>query len=236
MVEHEPAARRLDQRRRETDLVGVPPGAPACRQHALVLAPVLQIGREGDPDIRGGRGPRTMEQRKAAVDATRQHRRILVVRLHDQSQALECTEVRGQGQRDAGTRLTERRIGHGILPEFLNEGDPRILNAPLFFRMVSGIGTECGLAIDRPPVDAVGRSRRAQVRVPAAILGPAQQQRGAVGQSRGPGVEHGVDGVRPVVRGENRVSGVPVEERLVVRRRHQEVTCSVRASAGSDSI
>ena len=47
-----PSLRRFDERRRETDLVGVPPSALARRQDEFVPAPVVQIGRVRNPDVR----------------------------------------------------------------------------------------------------------------------------------------------------------------------------------------
>src|SRR5581483_10575016 len=43
VIDHQPTGRRLDQRRRETNLVRIPPGALACRQDELVVSPVAEV-------------------------------------------------------------------------------------------------------------------------------------------------------------------------------------------------
>jgi hypothetical protein len=79
VIEHQPAALGLDQRRREADLVRVPPGALARLEHELVGAPVAQVGRVRDPDVRAGVGHgrwiRAKCRRCAAATAPRPCRR-----------------------------------------------------------------------------------------------------------------------------------------------------------------
>ena len=58
---------------------------------------------------------------------------------------------------------------------------------------------------------AVRRARDGQVGDAAPILDPGEQDGRAVDE-RGGRVEHGVDGIRPVVGGEDRVRRVPLEE------------------------
>ena len=106
-----------------------------------------------------------------------------------------------------------------VLAELLDERDPRVLDAPELLRIVLRIGSKRRLRVDDPAVDAVGRSRGAEVRVAAAILDPAEQQRRAVGEPRRAGVEDGVRRIRPVRRRQDRVVRVAVEERLVAALR-----------------
>src|SRR5579871_2799971 len=50
------------------------------------------------------------------------------------------------------------------------------------------------------------------MRKSAAVLDPAQQQSGTIGQQRGACVEHAIDGVRPVVHGQNRIVHISREQ------------------------
>jgi len=116
-----------------------------------------------------------MQQREAAVDASRQERRVLVVRLHDEAEPLEAAKVVGERQRDAGAALAERGIGDRIFTELVDEGDARIFDAPQLLREMLRIGPQRRLLVDDPAVDAVLGARRAQVRVAATILDAAQE-------------------------------------------------------------
>ena len=82
-------------------------------------------------------GHRPVDEREAAVDATRQERGVLVVGLHDEAEALEAAEVLGERERDAGAALAERGVGDRVLAELLDEGDARILDAPQLLGIVA---------------------------------------------------------------------------------------------------
>ena len=43
VIQHQPAARRFDERRRQSDLVGIPPRASTRAQHQFVVSPIPQI-------------------------------------------------------------------------------------------------------------------------------------------------------------------------------------------------
>ena len=60
-------------------------------------------------------------------------------------------------------------------------------------------------------VEAVGTPGDGEVGETRAILDPHEQQRLAF-EPDGGGIEHGVDGVRPVGRGEDRIPVVALEE------------------------
>jgi hypothetical protein len=160
------------------------PGAPVCAH------PIAQVRGEGYPDISAWIRPRTVEERESSVDATRQKRRILVVRLHDQPVPFERPEVGRQRQRNTRTFPAERRICHSVLPELVDEGNARIFDPPHFLRVPFWIGTQRRLCIDPPSVDAIVGSRRAQRRVTPPILDPAKEERGPVRKTRRSRVEH----------------------------------------------
>src|ERR1041385_5160795 len=43
MIDHQPPSWGLDRWVTQTNLVGIPPGAPACLEHQLVRTPMFQI-------------------------------------------------------------------------------------------------------------------------------------------------------------------------------------------------
>src|SRR6266436_1705244 len=51
VVNHQPTPRRFNGRRRHSNLVGIPPSASPGFQHELVIPPMPQIRRVGDPDV-----------------------------------------------------------------------------------------------------------------------------------------------------------------------------------------
>ena len=178
-----------------------------------MIAPRTEVGRKRHPDMCAGRSHRPVHEGEVAIHATRQERGILVIRLHGEPQPLERDEVLGQGERHAGAALAERRERHGIGAQFLDEGDAGILDSPELLWMVLRIREQRRHGIDDPAVHAIRRACRAQMRVPATILDAAEQQRCTVRESRRTGIEHGVDCVRPVACGEDRIAFVPVKQR-----------------------
>lgn len=110
-------------------------------------------------DVRHG----PVQQGIQAVHAAREQRRVLVIRLHDEPAAFECDEILRQRQRDATAVLAERGISDDVLVQFLDEGDPRILDAPQFFGIAIRLGPQRRRRVDDPSVDAVGRSGGAEV-------------------------------------------------------------------------
>src|SRR5207249_11843260 len=98
---------------------------------------------------------------------------VLVIGLQHLAASVEVPEVFCERERDARPSPAEGGICDRVLPEILDEGDARILDAPELLRMVLRVRAEGRLAVHDPPVDAIDRARRTQVRVAAAILDPA---------------------------------------------------------------
>ena len=180
-----------------------------------MLAPVAEVRRIRHPDVRARAADRPMQQREAPVDAPRQQRRVLVVRLHHQPAALERAEVLGERERHAGSAARERGVRDGVLAQLGDVGDARILDAPDLLGMMLAIRQERRRRIDHPPIDAVGGAGGAEMRVSASILHPAQEQRRAVGEQRRAWVEDAVRRIRPLRRRQDRIRVVPGEQRFV---------------------
>jgi hypothetical protein len=70
------------------------------------------------------------------------------------------------------------------------------------------VGHECGFAVDLPSVDTIAGTSGAEVGQTAAVFDATQEQSGAIGQECGTGVEDAVDGIRPVLSGEDGVAGM----------------------------
>ncbi len=98
-----------------------------------------------------------------SADPARQQGGVLILRRHDDAEALEVAEILGERQGDAGTVVRVGGVDDGVLAEFGDVGDAGVLDAPQLFRDGSGIGRQRGLRIDPPAVHAVGRAGRAQV-------------------------------------------------------------------------
>ena len=97
-----------------------------------------------------------------------------------------------------------------------SQTDARVLEAPLL--ALDPVGrSEQRLRVDRPAVDAVGGARDGEVRDPAQVL-DAREEDGLAVDDRRRRVEDGVDRIRPVGRGQDRVAGMPAEE-LAARSR-----------------
>jgi hypothetical protein len=90
--------------------------------------------------------------------------------------------------------------------------DSRILNAPNLLRKLLGVRHQGRLRVDPPPIDAVRRSRGAEVRQAGPVFNAAQQQRISVGQRNSRRIEDAVDGIGPILSAENRVAGLTLEQ------------------------
>src|SRR5579859_3529789 len=102
--------------------------------------------------------------------------------------------------------------------------------------MYLGFGTKCRSWVDHPAVDSVPRSRGAQVGVTAAIFDPAQEEGRVVLQQRRPGVEDRVRRIRPVLRGEDRIARMALEQGGVsVVVAHCIVSFAFRAAAAGSA-
>jgi hypothetical protein len=174
VVDHEPSAARFDEWRREADLVRVPPTSSSSLEHQLVVAPVGEIRRKGHPYVGTGVRRRAVNQGEQAVDASRKERRILVVRLHDQAEALKCHEILGQREGHAGSSLSECRVRNDVLAEFFDECDSRIFDPPKFVGMLLRIRRQCGNSVDDPTVASVLGTGGAQMGLPSPVFDPAQ--------------------------------------------------------------
>src|SRR5438132_665789 len=80
VVEHEPSSGCFDRRRRQTNLVGIPPSAAARFQYEPVPAPMTQVWRIGDPHVRAEWRHRSMNERPIPVDSSRQKGGVLIIR------------------------------------------------------------------------------------------------------------------------------------------------------------
>src|SRR6266571_5730178 len=130
VINHQPAARRFNWRRRHSNFVGIPPSPPAGLQHELVIAPMPQIGRVRDPDVSSERRHGPMDQSPRAVNPSGQKGRVFVVRRHDDAEPLEYAKIFRECQRHSGTATRIRSVSHGILLEFRHICDARIFDAP----------------------------------------------------------------------------------------------------------
>ena len=84
----------------------------------------------------------------------------------------------------------------------------------------SGILVRAGhqgrFAINLPSIHAVYRARGAKMRQSAPVFDATQQQRGSILQQGRARIEHAVDGIRPMLTGQDRVAGMPQKQWRVV--------------------
>src|SRR5271157_814295 len=107
---------------------------------------------------------RAMDESPAATDPPRQQRSIFVLWGHDYAESFKAPEVLRQRQRDSGTSSRKGSVRYSILLEFRDIGNARILDAPYLFRVLIWIRHQSWLGVDAPIVDAVCRTRGAQMR------------------------------------------------------------------------
>ena len=155
-------------------------------------------------------GLRAVQHDPATLDSMGEKGRILVFGLPDDAKALDRREVPGGCEID---RRPRRAVGGAGDDPARQLGDPhgtRVLESPLLARDVVG-GSEQRLRVDGPPVGAVGGAGDGEVRDPAEVFDPCKEDGLAVERGGG-GVEDGIDRIRPVLRGQNRVVGVTLEK------------------------
>ena len=164
-----------------------------------------------------------MNQRPVSVDSSGQKRRVFVVRRHDYAVALEASKVFGQGQRHSGATARIGSVGDHVLLQFGHESDARILNAPDFLGKLLRAGHQCRFAIDLPPIDAVSGARGAKMGQAAPIFDAAKQQGRSIRQQRRARIEHAINGIWPILTGQNRVGRMPKKQWLEasVRKAHK---------------
>src|ERR1700754_2026318 len=103
VINHQPTLLRLNWRRAETYLVGIPPSAPACLEHHLVTAPMPQIWRVRDPHMCTECCHRSMNQRPIASYSSGEKSSVLVFRWHDNAISLKAPEIFSQRKRNSWT-------------------------------------------------------------------------------------------------------------------------------------
>src|SRR5271167_363905 len=212
VIQHQPTSLRLDGWRRQADLVCVPPRALARLHHHSVATPMTQIGRVRNPDVSSQGCHRSMDKCPQSANSVRQKSSVLVVRRHDDSVSLKRPKIHGEREGHSGTAFGVRGVGHGKLLQLWNVSDTRIFDTPKLFRIFIWIGHQSWCWIDPPSVNAVHRTRGTEMREAAAILHPAEQQRGAIRKQCCSGVKYAIDPIRPIFAGQNWIGGMPVKE------------------------
>ena len=226
VVDQEPAVLGAERWRPEADPRRIPPGALAGSEHLLAGAEVDKIVGTGDSDLAVSAfvlrlGP--VKEHPAALDPVREERGVLVVRLSDDAAPLDAREVLCRREENGWARGSVGGAGDDPAVELVDPDDARILESPLLAR--GPARGEQRLGIDRPVADAVRRTGDSQVRDPPTVFDPGEQDGLAV-DDRGGRVEDGVDGIGPVLRAENRIGRMALEE---LRRAHATAGLSVRA-------
>jgi len=157
-----------------------------------------------------GHGP--VNQRPESVDSSGQESGILVVRRHDDAESFVGTKILGQSQGDTGAAAGIGGVDDRVLLKLWNEGNARIFDAPDFFRMEFRESGHGWFGIDHPIVDSIHGARRTEVRVAAAVFHATQEKSGPIGQKRGARVEDAVNGIRPILCGQDGIQGVASEQ------------------------
>src|SRR5271165_1862814 len=173
VIEHQPTSRRFDGGRGHANLVRVPPRTAAGFQHELVIAPMPQVRRVRDPAVSCQWRHGTVDQGPKSVDFSWQQGSVLVIWRHDDAKPLEGTKIFGEGQGHARAAAGIGSVGYGVLLKFGYESDAWIFDAPELFRILFRVGQQRWFTIDLPAIDAVHRTRDAQVRMAATVFHPA---------------------------------------------------------------
>ncbi len=216
VVAEQPALRRLQRRRPEPDLAGVPPCPVARLEEEAVVAPVAEVRGIRDPDVgvapqRGG----PVEHRPAAVEPAREDRRVLVLRRHDRAFAADVTEVARHGQRHEGTPVAIGRVGDRPVLELRQPGEPRILAAPDLLRVALRLRLKQRLCVDAPVRGAIAAACHHEVRDPPHVL-DADEEHGVVADPGRARVEDRVGAVGQIRDGDQGVGGMAPEQDVLV--------------------
>ena len=131
-------------------------------------------------------------------------------------------------RKTAGPRGAVDGAGDDPALELRDEDDAGVLEAPLLALDPVGRG-EQRLRVDRPAVDPVARPGDREVRETGQVL-DAGEKHGRAVELRCGGVERGVDRIRPVLRCQDRIGRVAIEELSFV---HAVAVSRVRWTAGS---
>ena len=208
-------------------------------QQHVMIAPVPQIGREGEPDVgaRTSRRDRPVDHRVTAAKLPWKNGGVFVLGRHDWPEADERLEIDGRGQRDQRADRRKGRVGDDPLLAIGDPGDAGVFHAPRLFRVIHRIGREGGLGIDPPVGDAVGTAGHTEVGMAATVFDPHEQQRGGADLA-GARIEDGVDRVGPVIGREDRITLVAAEQFGVMlrlhKRRHATLCSGDDRDAGDD--
>ena len=216
VVEHEPAARRLDQRRREADLVRVPPRALARLEDELVASPVAKIGRRATsrrarPESCIGRwmSAKLPSMRRGSSAAslssgcmTSPHRS----NVRKSSVSASATP---------GPPLLKAVYAIAYLPELLDERDSRVLDPPQLLGVVLRIGRSVGSASMTQPSTPL--AERAAHRCEWPRRSSTRQSRSVVPSARrvAPALKTVWTGYGQSAAVRMGFAGVPLEEDLV---------------------
>src|SRR5690606_37363791 len=111
VVDDEPALRSLYGRRAQADAGAVPPAGTDGYEN-LVIPPVSQVRRKGNPDVGFAPDDRTVDEDIAVLDQAGEEGSILVFRRQHGSLADKMAQVPGEGQGNHGPILGKRNIGH----------------------------------------------------------------------------------------------------------------------------
>ena len=214
VVHHEPALLRLEGRGTHPHAGGIPPTTPPAVQHPLRGSPAPEIRRARYPHVGALPRRRAVEEHPVSVDAARQQRSVLVVGCHDRPQALERPEVVGPGERDPRSRRPEGGVGDDPVAELVDVGDPRVLQAPLLLGPFTVVG-QARTVVDDPVRHPIPRAGAREVREAATVLDAAEEHDLVVDACRAC-VHHRVDGIRPALRRQHRIAGIPGEQRRAV--------------------
>jgi len=155
-------------------------------------------------------GRRPVEHDPATVDPLGQQCGVLVLGVADDPAPLDGREVLRRREIHHRPLRPKGRTGDHEALQLLDPDRARVLEAPLL-ALDSLLRCEQRLLSDTPAVDAVRRARDREVRDSGERL-DAREQNGFVADGCSRRIEDRVHGNRPVLRREQRISGVARKE------------------------
>ena len=169
---------------------------------------------------------RAVEEDPAAVDPVREQRGVLVLGMPDDAVALDGAEVLGRGEKDGRAGRTVGGAGDHPALELVDPDDARVLEAPLLARRPSSGASSGSGSTAQPSTPFAERAtvrcempRRSSTRA-SSTVSPSTMAAA--------GLKTAFTGIRPVVRSQNRVGGVALEE---LAGAHARTGSSVRSLA-----
>src|SRR5580704_4511080 len=166
-----------------------------------MTAPMPQVRRVRDPDMRTQWRHGAMNQSPESIDSSGKKGCILVVWRHNDAKSLEGPKVFCEGQRNTRAAARIGSESNRVLLEFRNERNARILDPPQFFREPFGVRRERRFAVDLPAIDTVDRASSTEMRKATKVFHAAQKKSGTVGQPRSACVKNAIHGIRPILCG-----------------------------------